>query len=75
MKPLPKNYGAFLLGLGMKPKEKYEGFPCPAYQPASSHPEGSAMIETEEEVEAHVFGGRPLAHRTFPHRALGARVL
>lgn len=73
MRDLPKNFGAFLLDLGRKPPGSRTGLPCPAYAKEQKFVPGSAMIETETEVAAHIDLNRGVAGRSFPHRALGAR--
>jgi hypothetical protein len=72
MNDLLRNFGAFLIGLGMQPPVSRTGLPCPAYVAEQKYVPGSAMIETREEVAAHIDLNRGVAGRAFPHRAMGA---
>lgn len=75
MKDLPRNYGAFLLSLGATPHAARVGLPCPAYHHDRTMPTPSAMVETPTEVAAHIDTFKSPAHRAFPHRGPGARVM
>ncbi|HMA78174.1 MAG TPA: hypothetical protein VKP88_03450 [Candidatus Paceibacterota bacterium] len=81
MQDLPKNFGAFLIGLGIQPSVGRTGLSCPAYH-AYQSPErrerhlraaaSTGQLDTGAEVDREVRAMTSTAERTFPSRGPSA---